>query len=1243
MAAVDASAPSLLRISSDYSSPQTSYPQAPPPLQTKHQHANADTLPNNDTLLRTVSASRTAPAPPAHEDVAQRNGPAAAVPRPTLLRAQSDYTALPRSKTPPSEESRIVDSEGWHMRHGFDYQNSADYAHELTQNFYLYFSEKRHETAGVPADENIGHCSEQWRMRERLKTVSAAMLLCLNIGVDPPDVMRTNPSAKLECWVDPQPQTASANAPVQLIAKNLQLQYEQLSMRTRYKVLGDPTLEDTKKCAASLRRNAKDERVLFHYNGHGVPKPTASGEIWVFNRQYTQYIPLSIYDLQTWLGAPALLVYDCSDAGLIIENFNSALQRHQQETADALKQNPAAQVQHFPECIQLAATGPKETLPINPNLPADVFTSCLTTPIEMAVRFFILRNPLPGNLKPEDANRIPGRPQERRTPMGELNWIFTAITDTIAWNTLPKPLFKKLFRQDLMVAALFRNYLLAQRIMRVYDCHPMCSPPIASCHDHPLWASWDLAVEMVLTQLPDLLRAEKSEVEYEYKHSDFFAEQLTAFEVYLGQGAIEQKEPVQLPIVLQVLLSQVHRLRALILLSQFLDLGPWAVKLALGIGIFPYVLKLLQSQAIELKPVMVFIWARILAEDRSCQTDLLKDNGYQYFIGILNPMSAMPIRDVSEHRAMCAFIIGMFCKGFKQGQMVAHTPELVESCLSHISWQETEHPLLRQWACLCLSMLWKDFTEAKWTGIRKMAHRRLCEATWDIVPEVRAATLVALTNLLGIPELTEQVAAIEEEIATRVMIMNNDGSVVVRKELIIFYSAFVGRYINRFLVAAYELLELETSQTRRSEDRNLSSTPSDGSIDDDAEPISQRSVYSSVWRQILVMSVDPDPEVARDGMSLTDYVLTALVQSSLGPHVETLLEEAANLSRQPTPIKQDAASDVSRPPSQPPSSPTRPHIARTDSYFSLGMRRTASVAASLKNLAFGPSVAPETPIDPPSRRSTLNLTRPERLSGSGRARLPADWSRINDEDSTLPSSYAQAKFPLPKHYRARPETERTQLPFKSTFFDWSLEYFREPQMQQNEADEPGSEDYNIRLWRRNRNERILEETQKLKEHAGSSRWDKSCGLLDNKTQPMRMCFHQYDPVLAVSDERDTVRIWDWESSRLVNRFSNGNPVRTKMTGIKFINEDDKALLMTGSSDGVVRLFRDYDSREGNHIVSSFRALTDLQASTHNAGMVFDWLQGRGEILVAGDAKVIRVWNAMSEVCKMVRAHVSDVF
>ena len=70
---------------------------------------------------------------------------------------------------------------------------------------------------------------------------------------------------------------------------------------------------------------------------------------------------------------------------------------------------------------------------------------------------------------------------------------------------------------------------------------------------------------------------------------------------------------------LQVLLSQVHRLRALKLLGSFLDMGDWAVDLALSVGIFPYVLKLLQTTALELRPTLVFIWTKVLALDRSCQ------------------------------------------------------------------------------------------------------------------------------------------------------------------------------------------------------------------------------------------------------------------------------------------------------------------------------------------------------------------------------------------------------------------------------------------------------------------------------------------------------------------------------------------------------------------------------------------------------------------------------------------------
>lgn len=52
--------------------------------------------------------------------------------------------------------------------------------------------------------------------------------------------------------------------------------------------------------------------------------------------------------------------------------------------------HPLAQVPLPPSmknCIQLAACEANELLPMIPDLPADLFTSCLTTPIKIALRW----------------------------------------------------------------------------------------------------------------------------------------------------------------------------------------------------------------------------------------------------------------------------------------------------------------------------------------------------------------------------------------------------------------------------------------------------------------------------------------------------------------------------------------------------------------------------------------------------------------------------------------------------------------------------------------------------------------------------------------------------------------------------------------------------------------------------------------------------------------------------------------
>ena len=1016
----------------------------------------------------------------------------------------------------------------------------------ILQSFYMYYTEKRHETGGRPKTDDrapIDDVSEDWRVKSRIKTVFAGLMLCLNIGVDPPDVVKTNPTATLEAWVDPSSPTSPSQKVMESIGKQLQSQYETLSIRIRYKQFLDPSVEDCRRCCITLRRNSKEERVLFHYNGHGVPLPTPSGEIWYFNRKYTQYIPVSLYDLQLWLGGPSIYVLDVAHAGNVVANFQRFIDKHEQESRETLEKDSNAQVQAFGENILLAACGKEETLPTNPDLPADLFTSCLTTPVAISLRCFFLQSQFTMGVTLQDLNKVPGRLQERRTPLGELNWIFTAITDTIAWNYLPRETFKKLFRQDLMVAALFRNYLLADRLMRANGCHPETEPRLPPTHEHPLWQSWDLALEMVLMQLPALIASEEGGPHHEYQNSNFFAEQLTAFDVYLSQGALERKAPDQLPIVLQVLLSQVHRLRALILLSRFLDLGPWAVNLALKIGIFPYVLKLLQSAAIELKPVLIFIWSRILAVDGSCQNDLLRDNGYRYFLNVLKPDVVLPVNNMSEHRAMSLFIVSMFCRNFQGAQVAVMSHELFQDCASHMA--DLEDPLLRQWSCLCVSMIWKDFPEAKWTSRRSpgdgrpSTHQVLCQMVVDPVPEVRAAAVHALTTFLGSPENVDQVAQMEQAIASTVMLMISDGNSMVRSELVVFFSTFVRRYEKKFLVSAYE--ELHDEQRRLKEDLIADADSSRRShhggrngVDPDhyssKDNISKNSVHATMWKHLLTLSVDPHVEVAQSASMVADYVHIRLLQSPLGPRAQTLMDDLIRLntrrprSRPPSPTPMPRVAEMS-------THPTSPAPRRNESYLSLGFKRTASAASALKHLAFG---APSPVTTPPAANGSPTHQEPARPSGSVRARVPDEWSRPPDaHDPSLQSpTYQKARVPLPRGFRPTNQEKLIEAslndekegaaPLKSAFFEWSVEYFREPQMKTSEQEEPGSGDWNSRLWRRTRNEKIISLTQPLKNMAGSNAWDTQQGSFANGSQPMKFCFHQFEDHLAVADDRDSI-------------------------------------------------------------------------------------------------------------------------
>jgi regulator-associated protein of mTOR len=506
----------------------------------------------------------------------------------------------------------------------------------------------------------------------------------------------------------------------------------------------------------------------------------------------------------------------------------------------------------------------------------------------------------------------------------------------------------------------------------------------------------------------------------------------------------------------------------------------------------------------------------------------------------------------------------------------------------------------------------------------------------DTCCEVRSSMLYAMTTFLGIPDLTDEVARVEESIAWTVMEMAYDGDATVRRELLVFFSKFIQRYESKMFVAAYEQLAEEREYRRfppqadgqdhkmglhyvRQDQRNP-----DGTIKISAQGLSYNSIFAAVWKHVLIMAVDPHPEIQRDATIVVDYVHSAMLQSPIGGETQTLMDEISRL-RSKTAASNKKAHDPR------PGTPTRQDSISGSNIQQGLLKRTASYLFALPSLPFvgssenSPDAASRnTPKSPGTQRSPLPV----------RSRLPADFNTPPEHDdlTTTPGTYHAAKEPSSGGFKPRKMSVPPTIPLHSSFLEWSVEYFREPQMKPNEAEEPGSTDYNERLWRRSRNEAILRETQPQKEIAGNGKWTNPSGFFNNQSQPSKMTLHQFEDHLAVSDDRDTICIWDWKKQDRLCKFSNGNPEGSKISDLQFINEDDQAFLLTGASDGVVRIYRNYDSEKKVEVAAAWRALTHLVPSNVNSGMVLDWQQVTGRLLVAGDVKVIRVWVAASELC-----------
>lgn len=685
-------------------------------------------------------------------------------------------------------------------------------------------------------------------------------------------------------------------------------------------------------------------------------------------------------------------------------------------------------------------------------------------------------------------------------------------------------------------------------------------------------------------------------------------------------------------------------------------------------GIFPYVLKLLQSSARELRPLLVFIWAKILAVDSSCQADLVKDNGHKYFLSVLaDPY--MP----AEHRTMTAFILAVIVNSYTTGQEACLQGNLIAICLEQLS---DPHPLLRQWVAICLGRIWQNFDSARWCGVRDSAHEKLYSLLSDPIPEVRCAAVFALGTFVGnSAERTDHSTTIDHNVAMMLAQLINDGSPMVRKELVVALSHLVVQYESNFCTVALQFMEEEknyplpspaateggsltpvrdspctprlrsvssygniravtTARNLNKSLQNLSLTEESGSSvafspGNLSTSSSASSTLGSPENEEYILSFETIDKMRR----VSSYsALNSLIGVSFNSVYTQIWRVLLHLAADPYPDVSDLAMKVLN-----------------------SIAYKATVNARPQRILDTSSLTQSAPASPTNKGMHIH-----QVGGSPPASSTSSCSLTNDVakqtvSRDLPSSRPGTAGPTGAQYTPHShQFPRTRKMFdkgpdqttddaddaaghksficatmQTGFCDWSARYFAQPVMKIPEEHDLESQIRKEREWRFLRNTRVRKQAQQVIQK-GITRLDDQIFLNRNPGVPSVVKFHPFTPCIAVAD-KDSICFWDWEKGEKLDYFHNGNPRYTRVTAMEYLNGQDCSLLLTATDDGAIRVWKNFADLEKNpEMVTAWQGLSDMLPTTRGAGMVVDWEQETGLLMSSGDVRIVRIWDTDRE-------------
>ncbi|KAL1006030.1 hypothetical protein UPYG_G00066980 [Umbra pygmaea] len=179
--------------------------------------------------------------------------------------------------------------------------------------------------------------------------------------------------------------------------------------------------------------------------------------------------------------------------------------------------------------------------------------------------------------------------------------------------------------------------------------------------------------------------------------------------------------------------------------------------------------------------------------------------------------------------------------------------------------------------------------------------------------------------------------------------------------------------------------------------------------------------------------------------------------------------------------------------------------------------------------------------------------------------------------------------------------------------DWSAKYFAQPVMKVPEEHDVESQVRKEREWRFLRNNRVRRQSHVITQR-GVTRLDDQIFINRNPGVPSVVKFHPFNPCIAVAD-KDSICFWDWEKGERLDYFYNGNPRYTRITAMEYLNGHDCSLLLTATDDGALRIWKNFADQRNPEMVTAWQGLSDMLPTTRGlarrVSIYLDRTKGQG--------------------------------